>query len=81
MRKEKLNFKGVRNVLKRSEMRKVMAGSGSAECCECSDGGNPTFLCNSNLQITCDSFCKLSGYGGGTGPHPGNNLCPPGCFP
>lgn len=37
MKKEKLSLKGIKNVLSRSEMKKIMAGSGygAPSCCVC----------------------------------------------
>ena len=40
MKTEKLSLKGIKNVLSRSEMKNIMAGSGSTSCSlVCTDNG------------------------------------------
>lgn len=62
MKTEKLSLAGIKNVLSRSEMKNIMAGSGGAMCCwtgtnncsSCSQGAN-------SGNSTCQSGSTMAG--------------------
>jgi hypothetical protein len=72
MKKEKLSLNGIKNVLSRKEMKKIMAGSGIYACCQCFwDGGiyNVILANTINPNENCGQFCASKGYqDGGTLP-------------
>jgi hypothetical protein len=50
MQKEKLSLKGIKNVLTRGELKKIMAGGSGGTCNE----GSP---CGPGVPVVCCSFC------------------------
>jgi len=57
MKKDKLSLKGIKNVLSRDEMKKIMAGSGYSIPCYC-DGVRKGFcLCDTTSE--CVYCCVL----------------------
>lgn len=55
MKNEKLSLKGIKNVLSRTELKKIMAGSGCCNCCYCYDvGGGGGFT---TPGTDCMSIC------------------------
>ena len=61
MKKEKLSLKGIKNVLSRGEMRKIMAGSGGTNCnvgTVCNTWPPPQKpCCNGCLPYVQGDFC------------------------
>ncbi|MFC0513595.1 hypothetical protein ACFFGT_05260 [Mucilaginibacter angelicae] len=66
MKKEKLSLSGIKNVLSRAELKKIMAGS-SNRCDYCGAGGYVCCACyfNGHLSLkgaychdTCAGFCQ-----------------------
>jgi hypothetical protein len=49
MKKEKMSFKNIKDVLGRDEMKKIMAGSGGCSTMSCSDGKS----CYTNTSLEC----------------------------
>jgi hypothetical protein len=62
MKKEKLNLKSIKNVLSRSEMKKVMAGSWGTVLCSC-NGGRTAGYCLCQTMADCIECCDVACYG------------------
>jgi len=64
MKKQKLSLNGIKNVLSRTEMKQIMAGSGIYYCCLCSwDGGIFSVILPDTVPGTnCGQFCSSQGY-------------------
>ena len=67
MKTEKLNLKGIKNVLSRAEMKKIMAGSGSGpNCCWCNNGTvQPVGGASASSDIGCMQVCQANHLSGG----------------
>lgn len=63
MKTIKLNFANATGALSRSEMKSILAGSGSGSAgCGYCKGSNFTFLCSIGINSTC--VCNAGGYTG-----------------
>ena len=78
MKREKLSLGGIKNVLSRAELKKIMAGSGctgctneglSIPCCQCNTGSTHSPPCpwvnvyvTPNIPFECNCFCIAQGY-------------------
>jgi hypothetical protein len=84
MKIERLSLQGIKNVLSRAELKKIMAGSGTGgctnmglaiPCCQCATGIECcpwVYVPNSPpIPYECDCYCKAEGY-----PLGGLNDCP-----
>ncbi|MDB4903000.1 MAG: hypothetical protein JWQ63_2281 [Mucilaginibacter sp.] len=64
MKTEKMSLKGIKNVLSRAEMKKIMAGSGGCGtngnvCCQCTGNwGYPTVTAVDSSGLACSIFCE-----------------------
>lgn len=65
MKKIKLSFKNMKEVLSRDELRLIVGGFGSGcgiVVCECEDGSGTMIACDvydcSECQKFCDNFCS-----------------------
>jgi len=82
MKIEKLSLNGIKNVLSRAELKKIMAGSGGGgpgcenggweiPCCTCYTSESQTYYPQSPpLTYLCSCFCTELGYPNG------ENDCP-----
>jgi hypothetical protein len=57
MKKEKLSLKGIKNELSRTEMRKIMAGSGPCK--------GPGETCDDYYTFCCSIWTCVAGFNGG----------------
>jgi len=66
MKSEKLSLKNIKNVLSRSEMKKVLAGSGGSDCCYCYNVCTSTGwqVVSSNCAQACNGPCSSTLYTG-----------------
>jgi len=72
MKSEKLSLKGIKNVLSRAELKKIMAGSGgptctqcyneTATCCECIYSNGPSGFYLLTSPGLCVSACQSLNY-------------------
>jgi len=66
MKIQKLSLSGIKNVLSRDELKKIMAGSGSDVCCACWNTPNdPAYIWDTGSE-TCTQFCVGLGWETGT---------------
>jgi len=67
MKREKLSLKGIKNVLSRTEMKKIMAGSSSGpNCCWCNNGTvQPVGGASASSTPQCVQVCAADGLTGG----------------
>jgi len=67
MKIEKLSLNGIKNVLSRAELKKIMAGSGSGpNCCWCNNGTvQPTGGASADSTPGCMEVCAADGLSGG----------------
>jgi hypothetical protein len=76
MRIQKLSFSGIKNVLSRAELKKIMAGSGSCTpsctneglaipCCTCDPGCGVYLTFATPIPYECNCFCIAWGYSSG----------------
>lgn len=67
MKPEKLSLHGIKNVLSRAEMKKIMAGSGSGlNCCWCNNGTvQPIGGASASNNTGCMQVCQANGLNGG----------------
>ena len=70
MKIEKLNLNGIKNALSRTELKKIMAGSGggggSILCCQCGipcTNGVIRYVCFQGADTNnCSTYCEENGY-------------------
>jgi len=65
---KKMNLKNIKSVLSRTEMKKIMAGSGQGTCCICFDlctGATKRIETTSDCGTVCNGGCEQSGGGCG----------------
>jgi len=71
MKIEKLNLSGIKNALSRSELKKIMAGSGGGggtiPCCQCGIGCPGTdkirYVCFQGADTNnCSTYCAQNGF-------------------
>jgi hypothetical protein len=60
MKKEKLSLKGIKNVLSKTELRKIMAGGSPGNCSFCGTGGYNCCQCTDGLHNFYREACGNS---------------------
>jgi hypothetical protein len=71
MKSEKLSLKGIKNVLSRAELKKIMAGSGGGctgcspdnngpFCCSCYSGQYPSAPYHLSCIGDCSTYCRIN---------------------